>query len=54
MVKAVERNVNGNRKHFWKEVSMVNRGKVESCRRINDGNGRLALAENEVRRIWKN
>ena len=29
--------MHGNRKLFWKEVS-----KVESCSRINDGNGRLA------------
>ena len=31
--------VNGNRKLFWKEVSNVKRGKVESCSRIKDGNG---------------
>ena len=34
--------VNGNRKLFWKEVSNVKGGKVESCIRIRDGNGRLA------------
>ena len=28
-------------------------GKVESCSRIKDGNGRLALEEVEVQRIWK-
>ena len=27
-------NVNGNRKLFWKEVSNVKRGKVESCSRV--------------------
>ena len=26
---------------------------MESCSRIKDGNGRLALEEDEVRRIWK-
>ena len=26
---------------------------MEICRRIKDGNGRLAQGENEVRRIWK-
>ena len=26
---------------------------MESCTRIKDGNGRLALGEEEVRRIWK-
>ena len=45
--------VNGNRKLFWKEVSNTKRGKVESCSRIKDGNGRLAQGEDEVRRIWK-
>ena len=35
--------VNGNKKLFWKEVSKANGGKVESCCRIKDGNGRLAL-----------
>ena len=28
-------------------------GKVERCSRINDGNGRLAQGEDEVRKIWK-
>ena len=32
--------VNGNRKRFWKEVSEVNEGKVESCSRVKDGKGR--------------
>ena len=45
--------VERNRKLFWKEVSKVNEGKVESCSRIKDGNGGLALGEDEVRRIWK-
>ena len=34
--------VNGNRKLLWKEVSNVKGGKVESCSRIKDGDGRLA------------
>ena len=45
--------VNGNRKLFWKEMSNVKGGKVESCSRIKDGNGRLAQGEDEVRKIWK-
>ena len=28
------------------------KGKVESCRRIKDGGGRLALGEDEVQRLW--
>ena len=28
-------------------------GKMESCSRIKDGKGRLALGEDEVLRIWK-
>ena len=28
-------------------------GKVENCRRIKDGNGGLAQAEDKVQRIWK-
>ena len=34
-------------------MSNAKRGKVESCRRIKDGNERLAQGEDEVRRIWK-
>ena len=45
--------VNGNRKLFWKELSNAKGGKVESCRRIKDRNGRLSQGEEEVRRIWK-
>ena len=41
-------NVNGNRKLFWKEVSNVKGGKVESCSRVKDGNGKLAWGEDEV------
>ena len=26
---------------------------MECCNRIKDGNGRLALGEDEVRKIWK-
>ena len=39
----MNQDVNGNRKLFWKEVSKVNEVKVESCSRIRDENGRLAL-----------
>ena len=34
--------VSGNKKLFWKEVNNAKGGKVESCSRIKDGNGRLA------------
>ena len=44
--------MNKDRKLFWKQVSNVKGGKVESCIRIKDGNGRLAQ-EDELRRIWK-
>ena len=40
--------VNGNRKLFWKEVSNAKVGKVESCNRIKDGNGRLAQGKDEM------
>ena len=43
----MNQDVDMNRKSFWK----VTKGKVESCSRIKDGNGRLALGEDEVRRI---
>ena len=39
--KEVNEDVNGNRKLFWKKVSNAKRGKVESCSRVKDGNGRL-------------
>ena len=45
--------VNGNRQLFWKEVIKANGGKVEKYCSIKDGNGRLALEEVVVRRIWK-
>ena len=45
--------VNRNRKLFWKKVSNVKGGKVESFSRIKDGNGKLAHEEDEVRKIWK-
>ena len=38
---------------FWKEISKANGGKLESCSRIKDGNGRLALEEVKVQRIWE-
>ena len=49
----MNQDVNGKRKLFWKEVSKVNRGKVENSNRIKDRNGKLVLEEAEVRRIWK-
>ena len=39
----MNQDVDGKRKVFWKEVSKVNGGNEESCSRIKDGNGRLAL-----------
>ena len=44
--------VNENRKMFWKEMSNAKGGKVESCIRIKDGNGRLAQWEDVVRKFW--
>ena len=44
----MNKNVNGKRKLFWKEVSITKEGKMESCNRIKDGNGRLAQGEDEV------
>ena len=41
------------RKLFWKEVSNVKGGKVESCSRIKDGNRRLAQGKDEARKVWK-
>ena len=45
--------VNGNEKLFWKELSNVRGGKVESCSRVKYGNGRPAQGEDEARKIWK-
>ena len=45
--------MNGNKKLFWKEVSNVKGGKVGSCNRIKDRNGRLAQRKDEVRRNGK-
>ena len=39
--------------NLLKEVGKVNAGKVENCSRIKDGNGKLAVAEEVVRKIWK-
>ena len=44
----INEDVNGNRKLFWKEVSNMKGGKVESCSGIKYGNGRLAQGEDEV------
>ena len=41
----MNQDVDGNSKLFWKEASMVNGGKVGSCSKIKDENGRLALGE---------
>ena len=49
----MNKDVNGNTKLFWKEVSNVKGRKVESCNRIKDENGKLAQGEDEVQRIWK-
>ena len=46
----MNKDVDGNRKLFWKKV---NGGKVESCSRIKNGSGRLAIGGDEVQRIWK-
>ena len=40
--------VNGNMNLFWKEVTNVKGGKVESCSRIKGGKGRLAHRKEEV------
>ena len=40
--------VNANRNLFLKGVSKANGRKVESCSRIKDRNGSLALGEDEV------
>ena len=47
----MNQDVKGNKKLFWKEVGKANKGKVENCSRIKDGNGRLALEELEVQEI---
>ena len=43
----MNQDISGNKKLFWKVIK-VNRGKMESSNRINNGNGRLALGEDEV------
>ena len=44
----MNKDVNGNRKLLRKEGSNVKGGKVESCSRIKDGNGKLMQGEDEV------
>ena len=44
----MNQDVDGNRKLVWKDMIKVKCGKVESCRRIKDGNGRLARGEDKV------
>ena len=48
----MNQDVDGNKKWFCKVVSKVKGEKVESCSRIKDGNGRLALGEDEAPSIW--
>ena len=48
----MNKDVKGNRKLLWKEVSKVNGGKGESYSRIKEENRRLAKREDELRRIW--
>ena len=49
----INQDVDGNRKFFfWKEAVKVNKGKVKSCSRIKDGNGRLALGEKELKGLF--
>ena len=38
---------------FWKELSNGKGGKVESCSRVKDENGRLPQGEDGARKIWK-
>ena len=45
--------MNRNRKLLRKGVSNAKGGKVESCSRINDENGRSEQGEDEVQKIWK-
>ena len=49
----MKQDVDGSRKLLWKEECKANGGNVKSCSRMQDRNGRLALGENEIRRIWK-
>ena len=50
-VRKMNEDLNGNRKLFWKEVSIAKGGKVESCSRIKDENGWLAQGEVEMRKM---
>ena len=45
--------IGGNWELFRREVIKVNRKVLDSCNGIKDGNGKLALGENKVRRIRK-
>ena len=49
----MNQDIDGNINSFWKEVNKVNEENVESCSIIKDQNGRLAMGEDEERRIWK-
>ena len=49
----MNKDVNGSSKLFWKEVSNAKGGKVKSCSRVKDGNGRLAEGKDEARKMWK-
>ena len=43
----INEDMNGNRKLFWKEMSNLKGGTVESCSRVKDGNGMVAQGEEE-------
>ena len=47
----INEDTNGNRKLFLKEVSNEKGGKVKSCSRVKEGNGRLAQGEHEAQKI---
>ena len=49
----LNQDINGNKKLFLKEVSKSNLGKLDSCSKIKERKGRLALGGVQVRRIWK-
>ena len=50
----MNQDIDGNKELFWNEVNKVNGRKEENYSRIKDCDGRLALEEDEARRIWKN
>ena len=44
----MSQDVDGNRKLFWKEVSEMNGERGGGCSRIKEGNGKLAMGEDDV------